>query len=1086
MELGSIPDEACADVGLYEIFKDPNSAQSPSWWPEHSSLPSSPKTPLADLKVVDLTRVIAGPTITRSIAELGASVMRVVSPHVTDLSPVRQDLNWGKWNTHLHLKDEAGAEKLRELIREADVVVDGYRPGVMDRLGFGRQAVFDLVKDRPRGIIHLRENCYGWYGPWAHRSGWQQISDALMIITKSIMEASAPLSHDDYTIAWICAMPMEMSVASLMLDAVHLSLPKPPMDGNKYILGNIGDHNLVITCSPRGAYYGQSPKLLAMGLLSSFRSIQLSLMVGGGGGVPSSNADIRLGDIVVSNLEDKSGGVIQISDKAFSAGQFQQEGMFKRRPNLVLVEVLSKLRRNHRLGVSRMVEFISSAQDKLPLDRAAELARSKQQDYLFQADYDHIEPSSFTPRARETRSDSGERKYLYIDDKQSIYTPRTSISPLKPQSSLSALVDDLFNNVRLGQHAHQPPETIQSTFSRLLKAFALRLGAFCPTQTHRDIMVFIYQRSDEIARSLTMKYLQVYHKDPQPDDTKIKSWDHMEPWNWSLDDIVGVVKNPEKSTVTSTVRENTSAADDDRTPPELAAGKLISGSLVYQWLLGNIRRKIYLHLAVSNLQEAIHERFLILCRRLMEQGFDRSEDRLIGKIITITGSSQDAQAMTSLEYFHQTWHSSRANILQLVEAVANEPAYEHRCTLKDNTELLAWVKGGNLVVEVTRIDDAVVEIGEQLAWLGSALRSSPHDTKIAYCTPFVSSTHIENTPTQTAEAPNSPRISCSIDFKFDDGGQTRPLSSTGQCWHHLFRNPTVVTGFSIPYRCRQGTGLEIPLNILAGLIRAKHVNFFGDKLFIKEFSTLLVPTAYLRDQDQIIWHLLYNVDGNRILYLEGIEAHVGHITLADLETSGHFLGWFSDARCYAGAPDANYLINRSWFRRPSPRGRLNNTLISACREITGGDTFTYGNKDQPYRVIRDEYIEKLSWVSKQFVVMWDAGEKRGWLLNLTDIKGPRRAFTLSSAMEVLLNPDNLSLELYETRKDETAEATIPPVRIRDRINRLYSMLEKIMDHQAGIMGTDGKTPPDMPRGNLEGWDFEDLATHEDPLYPRVC
>jgi crotonobetainyl-CoA:carnitine CoA-transferase CaiB-like acyl-CoA transferase len=171
--------KACTKVGLYEIFKDPKSGQLPSWWPEHPSVPSSPKRPLAGLKVVDLTRVIAGPTITRSLAEMGASVMRVVSPHVADLSAVHQDLNWGKWNAYLHLKDETDAETLRELIREADVVVDGYRPGVMDRLGFGRQAIFDLVKGRSRGILHVRENCYGWYGPWVHRSGWQQISDAV-------------------------------------------------------------------------------------------------------------------------------------------------------------------------------------------------------------------------------------------------------------------------------------------------------------------------------------------------------------------------------------------------------------------------------------------------------------------------------------------------------------------------------------------------------------------------------------------------------------------------------------------------------------------------------------------------------------------------------------------------------------------------------------------------------------------------------------------------------------------------------------------------------------------------------------------
>ncbi|KAJ5596010.1 hypothetical protein N7450_002468 [Penicillium hetheringtonii] len=181
--------KASGKVGLYEITKDANSTQQPSWWPEHTSHPSSPKRPLAGLKIVDLTRIIAGPTITRSLAELGASVMRVVSPLVTDISALHQDLNWGKWNSYLHLKDEGDKEKLWGLIREADVVVDGYRPGVMDRLGFSREAIFNKVKDRSRGILHVRENCYGWHGPWSHRSGWQQISDACCGISRSYSQA---------------------------------------------------------------------------------------------------------------------------------------------------------------------------------------------------------------------------------------------------------------------------------------------------------------------------------------------------------------------------------------------------------------------------------------------------------------------------------------------------------------------------------------------------------------------------------------------------------------------------------------------------------------------------------------------------------------------------------------------------------------------------------------------------------------------------------------------------------------------------------------------------------------------------------
>ncbi|PHH68332.1 hypothetical protein CDD82_632 [Ophiocordyceps australis] len=104
--------------------------------------------------------------------------MRVTSPHVPDFESVFPDLAWGKWSCHLHLANPPDCQRLRQLILDADVVVDGYRPGVMDRLGFGRAAVLDLVRHRGRGIVHVRENCYGWHGGWSHRSGWQGISDA--------------------------------------------------------------------------------------------------------------------------------------------------------------------------------------------------------------------------------------------------------------------------------------------------------------------------------------------------------------------------------------------------------------------------------------------------------------------------------------------------------------------------------------------------------------------------------------------------------------------------------------------------------------------------------------------------------------------------------------------------------------------------------------------------------------------------------------------------------------------------------------------------------------------------------------------
>ncbi|KAE8377932.1 CoA-transferase family III domain-containing protein [Aspergillus bertholletiae] len=168
--------KANAHVGLYELNHVPNGSQEPGWW---KPVPDTGiARPLAGLKVVDLCRVIAGPSISKGLAELGASVMRVTGPGVLDAYALHADLNWGKWNCSLDLKTEEGKEALRKLILEADVVLDGYRPGVMEKLGFGREAVLELVKDRPFGLIYARENCYGWHGPWQHRSGWQQISDA--------------------------------------------------------------------------------------------------------------------------------------------------------------------------------------------------------------------------------------------------------------------------------------------------------------------------------------------------------------------------------------------------------------------------------------------------------------------------------------------------------------------------------------------------------------------------------------------------------------------------------------------------------------------------------------------------------------------------------------------------------------------------------------------------------------------------------------------------------------------------------------------------------------------------------------------
>ncbi|CRG92735.1 hypothetical protein PISL3812_09802 [Talaromyces islandicus] len=81
-------------------------------------------------------------------------------------------------------------------------------------------------------------------------------------------------SHDDYTVGWICALPLEMAAAKAMLDEVHDDLPVQSTDQNTYILGRIKEHDVVIACLPSGDYGLVSANTVAMQLLATFRSIR--------------------------------------------------------------------------------------------------------------------------------------------------------------------------------------------------------------------------------------------------------------------------------------------------------------------------------------------------------------------------------------------------------------------------------------------------------------------------------------------------------------------------------------------------------------------------------------------------------------------------------------------------------------------------------------------------------------------------------------------------------------------------------------------------------------------------------------------
>lgn len=216
-------------------------------------------------------------------------------------------------------------------------------------------------------------------------------------------------------------------------------------------------------------------------------------------------------------------------------------------------------------------------------------------------------------------------------------------------------------------------------------------------------------------------------------------------------------------------------------------------------------------------------------------------------------------------------------------------------TLPDRTELTAWFTGPALEVSVVGPVPSVADVGEQLAWLGAALRPSPRDDQykgLWCCSPSVSC--LKALPAAQTGA-KSTGDCFEIRFRFekaDDG------LSEGQCWHGMFRNPVIVRGFPIATRAVANTGLEVPLGALVQLINTKCITAFDEKIFIKGFSSMLVLTE--KRGDLLLWHLIYNASGGRVSYLEYAERPPESFTESQLEGARHVVGWCSKVEILAG------------------------------------------------------------------------------------------------------------------------------------------------------------------------------------------
>ncbi|KAF7502885.1 hypothetical protein GJ744_004954 [Endocarpon pusillum] len=189
---------------------------------------------------------------------------------------------------------------------------------------------------------------------------------------------------EDFAIGWICARHLELSAARAVLDNEYEDID----EAAQHVLGRIGIHNVVIACLPAGQMGTNSAVATAAQARSLFPAVQYWLMVGIGGGVPSSVADIRLRDVVVRQPQDRYGGVIQYDlGKTVPDGQRIRTG-FLNAPPSTLGTAVNKMRSLSDIGKGRIQACLSSLSYLNKFDR-----RQAGSDILFESSYKHVHGS---------------------------------------------------------------------------------------------------------------------------------------------------------------------------------------------------------------------------------------------------------------------------------------------------------------------------------------------------------------------------------------------------------------------------------------------------------------------------------------------------------------------------------------------------------------------------------------------------------------------------------------------------------------------------------------------------------------------
>ncbi|RWA03258.1 hypothetical protein EKO27_g11847, partial [Xylaria grammica] len=747
--------------------------------------------------------------------------------------------------------------------------------------------------------------------------------------------------------------------------------------------------------------------------------------------------------------------------------------------------------------------------------------------------------------SRSRLSQSGPKSDSEDDDVQTVYTEVAGHSDMRTESYVDTFADDLFTKIGGKQLSVQMIERLSGSLPPLLKALALNRHP--PLVVEEGVANAIVPRA--ITSSFRCHYDHTRDLNSQTSTTREpKPTEVMDRWLASTDESKFEkfeTEPPEDDPGVAIHGER--LGEPGLMIPELDEyRKTLAEDPSYAWMLARLRRDLILSKGrydiINRLRDAIQSAFPQsnhISRKkspeevrvtftaswdimgfLHQQDYGIAHSEAIANAVTLTGTETHAQALTCRQYMAQMWPFTGSQTLKLIQETLKSAERKTKLFFSTPCRLTleaSIVDGSSVVVTASGLPYFIAEVGEQLAWLGSALRPSPPgpDTSVYICTP----SHAVH-GTMSRDPPRT--VNFLIEYNMERA-KSSAKSPNGQCWTYLFSRPVIAGGFPILLRQELGTGLEMSLELMVALTGTKYINTFDSKMFIKGFNTMLVPARHA--EGLIVWHLLCSRNpAKRISYLSST-VESADVTKADLEKSRHVLGWCADATSIVGTTRATYDIERSRLRKAHSHHMLEKVEVSAGQFVTGTAAFTLGNREKPVHITRYGFLAKLQCISSKHMVLWDEGDKRGWLVNgasallhilraslehskqkfgsawLLDpcaLKDPDDLSRPDASLQVLINENNRNLTLYMDKTEvfeenvregatttNTSRRQTRHYRLEDRIEHIYNTLEKLIDHQADVERRSGLQLKIRPRQHLEGWDFKDLVKDGDPIYPRV-